>query len=72
VPLSGLALAISSALQAGEISGTPLGLGTEPTTAGTMATVVPILTGLVGATGGWGMLLNIAAALLSSFAGAKK
>jgi peptidoglycan hydrolase-like protein with peptidoglycan-binding domain len=60
VQLSAAGLALSSILQAIGTVGTPFGLGTEPTTAGTLATLVPILTGVFGATGGFSSLQNFA------------
>jgi hypothetical protein len=66
VQLSALGLGISSILQALGIVGTPLGMGTEPTTAGTLATLIPIVTGLFGATGGFGTILNIGVKLLGA------
>jgi hypothetical protein len=59
VQLSAAGLALSSILQAVGTVGTPFGLGMQPTTAGTLATLVPILTGVFGATGGFGSLLNL-------------
>src|SRR5215470_2515841 len=64
VQLSMAALAVSAILQVLGIVGTPFGLGALPTTVGTLATLVPILTGAFGATGGFGSLLNIGRALL--------
>ena len=64
VQLSMAALAGSAILQVLGVVGTPFGLGALPTTVGTLATLVPILTGAFGATGGFGALLNIGRALL--------
>ena len=64
VALSGIALAVTTLLQALGVVGTPFGIGTEPTQTGTIATLAPVLTGLVGATGGWGMALDIGLKLL--------
>ncbi|MCC6775617.1 MAG: hypothetical protein IT537_03115 [Hyphomicrobiales bacterium] len=43
--------------------GTPFGMGAAPTTAGTLATVTPILTAMIGSTGAFGSVLNIARTL---------
>jgi hypothetical protein len=59
VQLSMAGLALTSILQAIGTIGTPFALGQAPTTAGTLATLVPILTGAFGATGGFGSLLNL-------------
>jgi len=59
VQLSMLGLALSSILQAVGTVGTPFGFGTAPSMAGTLATLVPILTGAFGATGGFGSLLRL-------------
>ena len=59
VQLSAAGLALSSILQAVGTVGTPFGLGMQPTTAGTLATLVPILTGVFGATGGFSSLMNL-------------
>jgi hypothetical protein len=59
VQLSAAGLALTSILQAIGTIGTPLGMGTQPTTAGTLATLIPILTGAFGATGGFGSLLSL-------------
>jgi Putative peptidoglycan binding domain len=64
VQLSMAALAVSAILQVLGVVGTPFGLGAIPTTVGTLATLVPILTGAFGATGGFGALLNVGRALL--------
>lgn len=71
VALSGIALAIASALQAGGVIGTPFGMGEAPTDGGTLATLVPIITGLVGATGGWGALAKVGLGIVSAFASAQ-
>jgi hypothetical protein len=60
VQLSAAGLALSSILQAVGTVGTPFGLGTDPTMTGTLATLVPILTGVFGATGGFSSLQNFA------------
>lgn len=62
VQLSGIALALSTLLQAFGVVGTPFGItagGSEPSQTGTLATLIPMLTGLVGATGGWGAMLSM-------------
>jgi hypothetical protein len=64
VQISVAALAVSAILQVLGVVGTPFGLGAIPTTVGTLATLVPILTGAFGATGGFGALLNAGRALL--------
>jgi hypothetical protein len=64
VQLSMAALAVSAILQVLGVVGTPFGLGAIPTTVGTLATLVPILTGAFGATGGFGALLNFGRTLL--------
>jgi len=64
VQLSMAGLALSSILQAVGTVGTPFSMGQTPTTAGTLATLVPILTGAFGATGGFGSLLNFGRSLL--------
>jgi hypothetical protein len=70
VQLSVAGLGLSSILQAIGILGTPFGMGQSPTVTGTLATLVPILTGVFGATGGFGALLNIGRGLLGGIAGA--
>jgi hypothetical protein len=59
VQLSMAGLALTSILQAIGTVGTPFSMGQTPTTAGTLATLVPILTGAFGATGGFSSLLNL-------------
>jgi hypothetical protein len=68
VQLSAAGLALTSILQVVGIIGTPFGLGALPTTIGTLATLVPMLTGAFGATGGFGALLGFGRTLLSGFA----
>ena len=63
VQLSMAGLALTSILQAIGIVGTPFSMGQTPTTAGTLATLVPILAGALGATGGFGSLLNFGRSL---------
>src|SRR5215470_3652973 len=70
VQLSTGALAIGSILQALGLVGTPFGLGPTPTLNGTLATLIPILTGVFGATGGFGGLLNAGRMLLGGLGGA--
>ena len=70
VQLSVAGLGLSTILQALGFVGTPFGMGTDPTPTGTLATLVPIATALLGATGGFGSLLGIGRKLLSGFAGA--
>ena len=70
VQLSAGALGISTILQALGVVGTPFGMGPTPTTTGTLATIIPIVTGVLGMSGGFGSLLNVGRALLGGFAGA--
>jgi hypothetical protein len=72
VQLGAFGLAITTLLQALGIVGTPFGIGEAPTQAGTIATLAPVLTALVGATGGFGMLIKIGLALASGLLAAKK
>jgi len=67
VQLSVAGLGLSTILQALGMVGTPFGMGQEPTDIGTLATLVPIITAAIGATGGFGALANIALRLLSGF-----
>jgi len=67
VQLSVAGLGLSTILQALGIVGTPLGMGQDPTPIGTLATLVPIATAAIGATGGFGALANIAFKLFSGF-----
>jgi hypothetical protein len=64
VQLSAAALAVTTLLQALGVVGTPFNMGIQPTSNGTLATLVPIATAVVGATGGFGSLLGIGRALL--------
>ena len=64
VQLSAAGLAVTSILQAIGTIGTPFGMGSQPTVAGTLATLIPLLTGLFGATNGFGALLSVARVLL--------
>jgi lysozyme family protein len=64
VQLSAAGLALTSILQAIGTIGTPFGLGSQPTVAGTLATLIPLLAGVFGATGGFGSLLNLGRILL--------
>jgi hypothetical protein len=57
----------SSILQALGIVGTPFGMGQYPTDIGTLATLIPIATGALGATGGFGALANLGLSLLGGF-----
>ena len=70
VQLSAAGLALTSILQAIGTIGTPFGMGSQPTVAGTLATLIPLLTGLFGATNGFGALLNVGRILLG--VGARK
>ncbi|WP_201841428.1 peptidoglycan-binding domain-containing protein [Microvirga zambiensis] len=63
VQLSAAGLGITTILQALGIVGTPFGTGPEPTQIGTLATLIPIITGVFGATGGFGALLSAGSAL---------
>jgi lysozyme family protein len=68
VQLSAAGLAGTSILQAIGTIGTPFGMGSQPTVAGTLATLIPLLTGLFGATNGFGALLNVGRVLLGAVA----
>jgi len=72
VQLSAAGLAVTAILQAIGTIGTPFGIGTQPTTAGTLATLIPILTGAFGAAGGFGSLLSFVRSLSSGLAGKTK
>jgi peptidoglycan hydrolase-like protein with peptidoglycan-binding domain len=76
VQLSAGALGIVSLLQAFGQMGMPFNLGSlagkESTFTGTVATMIPLIVGAVGATGGWGALAGIAAKLLGGIVGAFK
>jgi hypothetical protein len=67
VQLSVAGLGLSSILQALGIVGTPFGMGQYPTETGTLATLVPIATAAIGATGGFGALANLGLSLLGGF-----
>jgi len=67
VQLSVAGLGLSSILQALGIVGTRFGMGQYPTDIGTLATLVPIATGLLGATGGFGALASLGLRLLGGF-----
>lgn len=69
VQLSAGAFGISTLLQALGIVGMPV--GSEATTAGTLSTIIPIVTGLVGMTGGWGSLLNVGLQLIGGLVSKK-
>jgi hypothetical protein len=68
VQLSVAGLAGTSILQALGILGTPFGLGALPTAAGTLATLIPVLTGVFGATNGFSSLLGGVQSLFKGFA----
>jgi len=70
VQLSVAGLALSTILQALGIVGTPFNMGQDPTQIGTLATLVPMITGTIGATGGFGALQNIGRRLFGGFASA--
>jgi Putative peptidoglycan binding domain len=72
VQLSVAGLAFSAILQVLGIVGTPFGLGALPTAVGTLATLVPILTGAFGATGGFETLLKGGRWLFGGGAGKRK
>lgn len=72
VQLSVAGLAFSAILQVLGIVGTPFGLGALPTAVGTLATLVPILTGAFGATGGFEALLKGGRWLFGGGAGKRK
>jgi hypothetical protein len=67
VQLSVAGLGLSSILQALGIVGTPFGMGQYPTDIGTLATLIPIATGAIGASGGFGALANLALSLFGGF-----
>ena len=69
VQLSVAGLGLSTILQALGFVGTPFGMGQNPSDYGTLATLVPIITAAIGATGGFGALGSIASGLLSAFRG---
>lgn len=71
VQLGVAGLGLTAILQALGYVGTPFGLGAQPTQAGTLATLVPVLTGIFGATNGFGAILGGARALLQTFANAR-
>jgi hypothetical protein len=72
VQLSVGGLALSTILQALGIVGTPFGTGTDPTPIGTLATLVPLATAAIGATGGFGALASIGLKLFGGFLGAAR
>jgi len=72
VQLSAVGLAVTAILQAIGTIGTPFGMGTEPTTTGTLATLIPILTGAFGASGGFGSLLGFLRSLSAGLAAKPK
>jgi hypothetical protein len=72
VQLSVGGLAMSTILQALGIVGTPFGTGTDPTPIGTLATLVPLATAAIGATGGFGALASIGLKLFGGFLGAAR
>jgi hypothetical protein len=67
VQLGVAGFALSTILQALGIVGTPFGMGQSPTEPGTLATLLPIATAAIGATGGFGALASIGLRLLSGF-----
>jgi len=67
VQLSVVGLAVITILQTLDIVGTPFGMGARPTEIGTYATLVPIATGAIGATGAFEALANIGVRLLREF-----
>lgn len=67
VQLSAAGLGITTILQALGYVGTPFGMGAEPTQAGTLATLIPVLTGMFGATGGFGTVLRGISAFIAAF-----
>jgi lysozyme family protein len=72
VQLSVAGLGLSTLLQALGIAGTPFGMGAAPTAIGTLATLVPIATAAIGATGGFGALAGIGLRLFGGFLGAAR
>lgn len=72
VQLSVAGLGITTILQALGILGTPFGMGAQPTQTGTLATLVPILTGVFGATNGFGSIMGAARALFAGIANASE
>ena len=67
VQLGVAGLGLGTILQALGIVGTPFGMGDAPTQIGTLATLVPMATAAIGATGGFGALLNIGRTLFGGF-----
>jgi hypothetical protein len=70
VQLGVAGLGLGTILQALGIVGTPFGMGDAPTQIGTLATLVPMATAAIGATGGFGALLNIGRTLFGGFSSA--
>lgn len=66
VQLSAAGLAGSLLAMAGDVLGTPFGAGTTPTTTGTLATLIPMATGLIGATGGFGTIAKLGLGIVGS------
>jgi lysozyme family protein len=66
VQLGVLGLVASAVLQAFGFIGTPLGMGVEPTTLGTAATVIPAAIAATGLTGVWGIVANVGLSLLGT------
>jgi hypothetical protein len=69
VQLSAAGFGLSTILQALGFVGTPFGIGPDATPIGTLATLVPMITGLVGATGGWGALAGLGLKLVGGLFG---
>lgn len=69
VQLSAGAFGLSTILQALGFVGMPIGEAATQT--GTLATLAPIVTGLVGMTGGWGALLNVGLKLIGGLVNKK-
>lgn len=66
VQLSIAGLGISAILQALGVIGTPFGLGAVPSTIGTLATLVPALAGIFGASDGFATLQNFGRGVLGA------
>lgn len=64
VQLSAAALGVTTLLQALGVVGLPFNIAPGATQTGTLATLIPLATGVIGATGGFGSLLGIGRALL--------
>jgi hypothetical protein len=70
VQIGAAGLAVTMILQALGQLGTPFGMGSAPTSNGTLATLIPLVIAGFGATGGWGSLIGIGSSLLNAIANA--